>query len=124
MNRANEGQRAGDHRRGHGGPAGGQVAAVHPGALNVLARRGEIDRPGPVIRVAGEAVAAVGGGDGDDIVAVVAGRVTGAGVEIVALMVAAAIARGRDDDVSMLAGVADRIGERLVVGPLRTPRMI
>src|SRR5437660_12752484 len=107
MDGTDQRQRAGDHRRGHRRPTGGDIAAVHPGAEDVLARGGEIDRPGAVIRVGGQGVAAVGGGDGDDVVLVVAGGITGAGVEVVALEVAAAVARGGDEDVSVLAGVVD-----------------
>src|SRR5438093_7596714 len=98
MDGTNQSQRAGDHGRGHRCPAGGEVTAVRPGAEDVLARGGEIDRPGAVIRVDGQAVVTVGGGDGDDVVIVIAGGVTGTDVEIVALEVAAAIARGGNDD--------------------------
>src|SRR4051794_30662606 len=119
MDGTNQRQRAGDHGRGHRRPAGGEVTAVRPGAEDVLARGSEIDRPGAVIRVDGQTVAAVGGSNRDNVVIVVAGGITGTAIEVVALEVAAAVARSGNNDVPMLAGVGDGVGEGLIVRPLR-----
>src|SRR5262249_36818505 len=92
--RTDKGDHAGDVRGGHRGAAD---RAVHRGKAVLLHRRrqgrgqrvqdvhawgAEVHRGGAVIGEVGQLVVAVGGGDGDDVLQVVAGRVGGGEVVV------------------------------------------
>ena len=62
---------------GHGGAAVSGIATVEHCAEDVHTRCGDIHRSDTEIRETGEVVAVVSGGDSDNVVVVVVGRVVG-----------------------------------------------
>src|SRR5206468_784785 len=103
---------AGDVSGGHGGAAVTLVITVGavPAGEDIQAGRAQVNGRGTIIRPIGQSVGAGGGGDGDDVIEVVAGR-----VERVGVVVAGRVAAGGDKNQVRTAGAVDGVVEGLGV---------
>src|SRR4030042_3346932 len=73
--------------RWHGGSREELVSVAGLAAEYADPRRGDIDRCKPVVGKTGEEVVAIRGRDGDDVLVVIAGRVDGADIVVVPIIV-------------------------------------